>query len=198
MLHDVADKPFGVHATGQLRNHVISLLDPHAFQVRIDWRVHARFHEIAADDQVCDLRALNHHIEQITEPATVAAAWGCRHAEQRGLRIETDQMLARSATCTVRLVKYHKVGWRQVHRTGPHAAHQQRVDARDLDGLHRARADLRHDDPMPHAIGSQFGAGLIDNFAPMREKNDAAILDNPAADQFRGDHRLAAAGRGHK
>jgi hypothetical protein len=44
----------------------------------------------AADNQFRDLRRLDHHIEQITEPATVAAAWGGRHAQQHGVRIQAQ------------------------------------------------------------------------------------------------------------
>jgi hypothetical protein len=58
----------------------------------------------------------------------------------------------------------------------------QGVDASDLHRLHRAGINPRHDDPMPHAIGSQLGAGLIDDFASMREKQNAAILGDPSAD----------------
>jgi hypothetical protein len=35
---------------------------------------------------------------------------------------------------------------------------------------------------MPHVVGSQLGAGLIDDLATVREKENAAILGDPAAD----------------
>jgi hypothetical protein len=112
MLDDVADQRFGVHAASELRNHVVSFFNPHALQVGVDWRVHARFHEIAADDQVCDLRAFDHHIEQITEPATVTSTRCCGHPEQHRVGIERDQLLTSSAASAVSFIEDQQVGRR--------------------------------------------------------------------------------------
>jgi hypothetical protein len=84
----------------------------HAFEIGIDGGIDPGFHQEAADNQFRDLRRLDHHIEQIAEPATVAAARCCRHAQQHGVRVEAQQMLARAAPGAVRFVEDHKIGRR--------------------------------------------------------------------------------------
>src|SRR5215467_5792810 len=52
--------------------------------------IDARFDQEAADDQVRDLRTLDHRDEDVSEAAAIAPTRGCGHAEQRCTRIQRN------------------------------------------------------------------------------------------------------------
>src|SRR5262249_34845938 len=170
MLDHVTDQVVSVHATLKLTDNVVALLSSNATEIGIDRRIDSRPHQKAAYDQVRDLRALDHRVEDVAETATVASARCRGHAEQRRVRIERDQLLASSTTSAVRLIEDQEIGRRQRHRLGAHAANVQRVDARDLHQLHRPGLHAGHDDAVAHAVGGQLGASLRDDLATMREE----------------------------
>jgi hypothetical protein len=74
----------------------------------------------------------------------------------------------------------------------------QRVDRGDLHGFHRARLDASHDDAMPHAIGGELGAGLLDNFSTMGEKQRGFVALDAVLDDGGGNLGLAGASRSNK
>ena len=63
-------------------------------------------------DQVRDLGRLDHNVEDISEPATVASAGCCGHAEKVCVRVETNQMLAGSTPGAVSLIEDQEIGRR--------------------------------------------------------------------------------------
>src|SRR5262245_44433596 len=80
MLDDVADQLAGIHPALELADDVVALPGLDATQIRIDRRVHPRLDQEAANDEFRDLRALDHGVEDVAEPSTVAATWRCGHA----------------------------------------------------------------------------------------------------------------------
>src|SRR5215472_11454969 len=83
MLDNVTDQRIGVHPAFELADNVVALLDPHApGNIAIDRRIDPRSDQEAADDQIRDLRRLDHRVEDVSEAATIAPAWCRGHAEQ--------------------------------------------------------------------------------------------------------------------
>src|SRR6201989_3001137 len=83
MLDDVADESVRVHPAFELTDNVVALLDPHASgDVDVNRRIDPGSNQESADDQIRDLRALDHRIEDVAEPLAVAPARCCRHAGQ--------------------------------------------------------------------------------------------------------------------
>ena len=79
---DVADQFRPVHAVGELALDVVAVPDVNAVQIRIDRRIDAGRDEVALLDQLADLRALDHRLEDAAEAAAVATARRCGEAEQ--------------------------------------------------------------------------------------------------------------------
>src|SRR5262249_12643886 len=88
VLDHVPDQVVGVHATLKLTDNVVALLSSNATEIGIDRRIDSRPHQEAAHDQVRDLRALDHRVEDVAETATVTSTRCCGHAEQRRVGIE--------------------------------------------------------------------------------------------------------------
>src|SRR5262249_18013085 len=87
---DVADKFGTVHAISELRLDIVAPFDAHAAQIWIDGRVNARFDEVALPDQLGDLGALDHHVEEVAQAEAIASAWRCRQAKQDCLGISVN------------------------------------------------------------------------------------------------------------
>src|SRR5262249_22120803 len=81
MLDDVTDQGVGVHPTFELPDDVVALLSANAVQIGVDRRIDSRLDQVSADDQVRDLRALDHGGEDVAEPAAIASTWRRGHAE---------------------------------------------------------------------------------------------------------------------
>src|SRR5215472_10107822 len=89
MFDDVTDQRIGVHPAFELADNVVALLDPHSpGNVATDRSIDPRLDQEAAHDQVRDLRRLDHHVENVSEPATIAPAWRRGHAEQVCIRVK--------------------------------------------------------------------------------------------------------------
>src|SRR4029077_18469228 len=74
---DVADELVPIHPLGELGLDIVAGLRPDAAQIRLDWRVYSRLHQVPLLDEIGDLRALDHGLEDAAETAAVAAAWRC-------------------------------------------------------------------------------------------------------------------------
>src|SRR5262249_17132290 len=116
VAYHVADQFGGVHARRERRDDVVALLDAHALgDVLIDWREHPCSDEEAEPDQFRDLRRLDHRLEDVPEPAPVAAARRGGEAEQHGVRVQTDQILACASADAMSLVEDDEIGRWQRH-----------------------------------------------------------------------------------
>src|SRR5215510_8792763 len=201
VAYHVADQFGGVHARRERGDDVVALLGAHALgDVLIDWGEDPCSDEEAEPDQFRDLRRLDHRLEDVPEPAPVAAARRGGEAEEHGVRVQTDQILACASADAMTLVEDDDVGGRQPHGLGPNAAREQRVYGRHLH--HRLRAQV----PLPagqhdavHAqrdpVGGELAGGLVDDLATMRQEQHTLMPIRCTPRDLGGHHRLAGAGR---
>src|SRR5437762_17699 len=78
MRDDIADELVAVHARSELGLVVIALHGLDTAQIRVDRRIDPRLYEMLLHDQLGDLRAFEHHLEDAAEPAPIASARRCR------------------------------------------------------------------------------------------------------------------------
>ena len=188
---DVADQFRPVHAVGEFALDVVAVPDVNAMQIGIDRRIDAGRHQVALLDQLADMRALDHGLEDAAEPAAVATAWRGGEAEQDRVGIGVDDLAIGTRRTMVGLVDDDEPGLGQFHRAGLDGAAVQRLHAGDLHRLQRSRLVAGPDDAVRDA--AQLGAGLGQDFAAVGEKQRAAILAAGLLDDGAGDHGFAAA-----
>jgi hypothetical protein len=107
---DVADELVAIHPLGKLRLDIVTGLRPDAAQIWIDRRIDARPDEVALLDQVGDLRAFDHALEDAAEPSIIATARRCGQSEHDGVGICLDHLLVRHRAGVVRLVNDQEIG----------------------------------------------------------------------------------------
>ena len=137
-------------------------------QIRIDGRVDAGRNQEVLLDELADLRALDHGLEDAAEAAAVATAWRGSEAEQNGIRIALDDRPVALRHDVVAFIDDDEPGLGQFHRAGLDGAAMQRLHARDLHQLERSRLVSGPDDAVRDS--AQLVAGLGEDLATVGEK----------------------------
>src|SRR3974390_3026550 len=103
---DIADELRAVHPLGQLRLDVVAGLRADAAKIGIDRRVYASLDQVTEYDQLGHLGAREEGLEDSAEPATVAAAWRRRQAEQHCVRVCIDDLAVGLRWAMVRFIDH--------------------------------------------------------------------------------------------
>ena len=190
---DVTDQVGPVHPRSQLAFDVITGDRADATQIRIDRRVYPRPHQIAASDQLGDLRRFDQRFEDPTKAATVAAARRGRQPDQNCVGIAFDDFAVAARGRVMHFIDDQQPGRGQRNwHNGARVADPKGLDRGDLDVFECARLHSRLDDAVRDSVTAQFRAGLLDDFTTMRQHQRTAALLCNALDQGGCDHRLAA------
>jgi hypothetical protein len=189
---DVADELVPIHALGELGLDVVAGLRLDAAQIRIDWRVDPRLHQVPLLDEVGDLRALDHRVEDAAEPATIATAWCCGESKNDRVGICLDDLLIGHGPGVVGLVDDQEIGERHEHNARPDRARMQRLDRGDLHRSHRPQLLLvaRLDDAVRDAASGQLVRSLVHDLTPVGDHEHAT---GASGDDGCGNYCLARA-----
>jgi len=114
VFDDIADQLCRVHSGSQFALDVVAASDMKTGQIWPCWRINSRPNQVTARNKIGDAGALDHHLENIAEASSVAAAWRGRQADNYGVRIRSEQAPVRRGSCVMGFVYDDKIGRRQL------------------------------------------------------------------------------------
>src|SRR5262249_41746765 len=193
VLDHVPDQVVGVHATLKLTDNVVALLSSNATEIGIDRRIDSRPHQEAAHDQVRDLRALDHGLEDVAEASTVPPDRCGGQPDDDRVGIGIEHLLIAACPRVMRFIDNQVRRRRHRHPVRSDGPSVQRLDAGNLDVGIGPQFVLKagENDAGIDAIGDQLVAGLRDDLAPMGNHQNAVVALDRAIDDLRAYDGLA-------